>query len=594
MTTAAAKRTTRMPDHWKCTDCGALNAIDLDDCARCEQNRLNATNHATWQAWHADLSGSHDLANVDLEMLRDAYYERKEPPTVAAARLGLPALVIGTKRPKAGTTAAIPGTIDGIPETQAAAAAKEKAATRTVGVETIDLDLKLVDVSKFNPRQTFNQEALESLGKSLARRQIEPIAVRRLDRGRYELLWGERRLRAARLVGLKSLRAEIHECNGQEAIFLRGEENERREQLDAIEQAIWYQQLIDTGLTQQQVAEMVGCEQAKISTAVGMLKLPADWQKRIIAREITPTHAKALLAWKERPTVLAAVAKALDEWKKPKYGDPRTGTIPSREFERMVEDAVVKCTRSLSKGRVHESGGCHFTVTKQLREQLDVVTVKMPWGGAPQPRAFNVSLWARLNKEAKAAAKKKAGDSKPAPARQTFPTHEGPYAYQIDRTLNESLGAMVAARLKKSDRELTLRLLFIGCERGISLVAPGAEKHQRLDDREIWDWLAPLNKGQLESAAFEVAKAALVDGGIEAMALLPIATELGFDIKAEWKATAADLEIFPLRSLQKMPAAKRSGYAGSDKAELIAAMVDCWTPGELPKEFEKALKEPAS
>ncbi len=606
MATTTRRRPTAAspPTHWICrnSSCKARNSDELTSCDRCGRHRAGADDDRVgFQRWKTRLSELAVIDGVDHERLLDVYYQDDEPgPAVAVGILGL--------------------TLRELPETQEEAAAKEADAVHSFGtgtefspprargktkaskgsvarfetapsnspragqrIGTENISVDFITVSKLNPRQTFDQEKLRQLGESLRKLQIEPIAVR--GEGPYELLWGERRLRAARLVGLPTLRAEIYECSDQEAVFLRGEENERREALDPIEQAIWYQQLLDTGLTQQQVADMVGCEQAKVSLAVGMLKLPKEWQERVIAREISGTHTKALLPWKERPTVLAKLSKAMEEWKKPKYGDPRTGTIPSREFERMVEDAVEKCTRPLRKARPHELGGCHFNVTKQLREQLDVVSVKNRWGGAPVPRAFNVTLWNKLNKEAKA--EKKKAEASPAPKRQA---PEGPYAYLVDRTLKESIGRMVAARLKKSDRETTLRLLLLGCDSELAHVASGG-KDGYYSDREKWDWLAPLEKGKLESAAFEVVKASLEAGDIDVEALLPIAAELGLNVKAEWKASEEDLGIFPIESLEKMPAAKRCGYAGKEKAQLIKAMVDSWQPGEMPKEFARELKD---
>ena len=461
----------------------------------------------------------------------------------------------------------------GIPESQAEAARKERAASPAIpsSVETVDLPLDSIDISRLNPRQSFDREALESLGRSLAKRQIEPIAVRRMAGDRYELLWGERRFRAAKLFGLKTLRAEIHECSGQEAVFLRGEENERREALNPIEQAIWYQQLIETGLTQSQVAQMVGCEQAKISTAVGMLKLPAEWQERVIARDITATHARQLLAWKDRPTVLAAIAKDLDERKKPSsHSDTPTGPVGSREFERMVAAAVRKASRTLSKPSWSgDMNGCRFTVTKKLREELDIVQVKAEFGDGTESRAFNTKLWDRLNKEAKAEEAKEAKAEKGTPA----PPAEShvPEPWRVKGFLEPWVSGLIAERLKKSDRETVFRLFVVTCAfndpRGIHLAATGGEG-EFAEDTQVWQWLQTLSPAKFDEAMLLVVKGSLTPqadehnpGYPDLSILVAAAEEIGLDLAAEFVATADMLADYSIDQLQKMPAGKRAKAA---------------------------------
>lgn len=604
MATATSVRRVKAADplsRWQCFSCGAWNEDGMGECKCGVPRRSGATAgpYDTFDKWKARLGELADLRGFDHEKLLECFHSDDSPgPYAAIAVLGLKAFdeIPETEEDAARKAAAAGEKVVSTKRKVAATKPKVVSAEKS-SVTTVDLDPLLIEVSSHNPRQTFDDDALKQLGESLQRRQIEPIAVRPLGEYRYELLWGERRLRAALLVKLPSLRAEVHECTDEEAVFLRGEENERREALNAVEQAIWYQQLLDTGLTQQQVAAMVGCEQAKVSTAVGLLKLPAEWQQRVISREITGTHAKALLPWKDHPTVMEAVEKALASWR-----DWNDEEISSRKFEDLVSSAVRQASRSMTKASSHwDSHGCFFTVTKEIREQLDIRSVKSDFGDRQEQRAFNTKLWDKLNKPAKAAAKKEADPrlSTHRSGSESSAVKRGPDDWRVKRFLEPWAAQLIGERLKKADRDLTFRL-FVVCSlfetSGVCLAATGGKK-DFAKDTAVWQWLQSLSSKQLDDALLEIVKAQLSPDDDdfahdlpEISILVSAATELEIDLQAAFKPTADMLADYPIEQLRKMPAGKRAKHAGDDRAALIEAMIAVWRPGEVPKEYSKLLK----
>ena len=457
-------------------------------------------------------------------------------------------------------------------------------------VRTVELDVALIAPSKHNPRSEFDEKQLRLLGQSLLEKQIEPIAVRP-DGDGYELLWGERRWRAARLVKKPTLRAEIHDCTDQEAIFLRGEENERREAFNPIEQARWYQQLLDTGMTQRDLAEKVGCEQAKISLAIGLLKLPEAWQRRIIARAITPTNTRALLVWLDRPAVLTAVEKELAKRTKLDLDT----NLSAKEFERLVEDAARAASRPMEKATWDGGPGCHFTPTQKQRAELDCQGVKRSWGGT-ETRAFNTKLWNQLNNAAKARKKEKQAaetKGKTVVARGNAAKPFGPNDWQVRGRIQAIMGCAIADRLKNSDQETALRVLLATVnDQAVCGLAAGPGK-KWVDQAGVWQWVQSLDRSKLFASLLDIARNMLRDNCPLSIEIL---SDLAYSVEVDpfdgWKPAQEDLDLYSIEALRKMPAAKASEYSGGDKAELIAAMIAHWTPGEVLEEFRPRLGKP--
>ncbi len=152
------------------------------------------------------------------------------------------------------------------------------------------------------PRTNFNEEALQELALSIKQKGIvQPIIVRRTGE-QFELIAGERRLRAARLVGLERIPAFITDVDdGSEALELALIENLQREDLNALEQAEGFQRLTKRyGLTQEQISERVGKSRAAVANTLRLLNLPRDVQASLRAGRITAGHARAILSFDDR------------------------------------------------------------------------------------------------------------------------------------------------------------------------------------------------------------------------------------------------------------------------------------------------------
>jgi ParB family chromosome partitioning protein len=160
-----------------------------------------------------------------------------------------------------------------------------------------EIELSLIDVNPFQPRQNFDKEALQELAESVKHLGIvQPITLRKLDNGRYQVIAGERRLRAARMAGLEQIPAYIRSTDDQGMLELALVENIHRSDLNAMEIAISYQRLVDEcDLTQENISERVGKKRATISNYLRLIKLPAEIQLGIRNEQLSMGHARALI-----------------------------------------------------------------------------------------------------------------------------------------------------------------------------------------------------------------------------------------------------------------------------------------------------------
>jgi len=149
----------------------------------------------------------------------------------------------------------------------------------------------------FQPRSSFDEEALNELVRSVEEHGIiQPITVRRAEDNKFQLITGERRLRAARIAGLRRIPAFVRVANDENMLELALVENIQREDLDAIEVAISYQRLIDEcNLTQESLGERVGKKRTTITNYLRLLKLSPEIQSGIREKKLSMGHARALL-----------------------------------------------------------------------------------------------------------------------------------------------------------------------------------------------------------------------------------------------------------------------------------------------------------
>ena len=176
-------------------------------------------------------------------------------------------------------------------------AGKIPAATIEKTVASNRILLTDIQVNPKNPRKDFDVTALQELAKSIQIHDlIQPITVAQLANGKYQLIAGERRFRAAKLAGINDLPAYIRHGNDKELLELALLENLQRENLNAIEIGISYKRMMDElSYTQEQVAERMGKERSTVSNYIRLLKLPPDLQLAIRSGKISMGHARALV-----------------------------------------------------------------------------------------------------------------------------------------------------------------------------------------------------------------------------------------------------------------------------------------------------------
>jgi ParB family chromosome partitioning protein len=163
--------------------------------------------------------------------------------------------------------------------------------------EVQHLRIDAIVPNRYQPRQTFPPQELAELAASLKQSGLlQPVLVRRKGDGMYELISGERRWRAAREAGLETIQAMIRNCSDEESILLALVENLQREDLNPIEMARAYQRMMNEfGLTQDIVAQRVGCERSSVANAVRLLQLPVEVQHLIETDQLSAGHAKVIL-----------------------------------------------------------------------------------------------------------------------------------------------------------------------------------------------------------------------------------------------------------------------------------------------------------
>lgn len=170
----------------------------------------------------------------------------------------------------------------------------------------VELKLNQIEVNPFQPRTKFNQESIEDLAKSIqSLGVIQPITVRKIESEIYQLVSGERRLRAAKSIGLSTIPTFIRTADDQESFEMALVENIQREDLDPIEVALSYQRLIDeTELTQEELSERVGKKRSTITNYIRLLRLDPIIQTGIRDGFISMGHGRALITVEERSAQL--------------------------------------------------------------------------------------------------------------------------------------------------------------------------------------------------------------------------------------------------------------------------------------------------
>ncbi len=176
------------------------------------------------------------------------------------------------------------------------------------GVVSMIQELNLSDIrpNPYQPRTEFDEEALNELGASIkALGIVQPITVRVVEDGKYEIVAGERRYRASKMAGLTTIPAYIRKTENEDVLTLALIENIQREDLNAMEVALSYQRLIDEcHLTQEELSDRVGKKRTTVTNYLRLLKLPAAIQFAVRDKKISMGHARAILGAEDAETQL--------------------------------------------------------------------------------------------------------------------------------------------------------------------------------------------------------------------------------------------------------------------------------------------------
>jgi ParB family chromosome partitioning protein len=221
-----------------------------------------------------------------------------------------------------------------------------------------EIPMRMIDMNPFQPRTNFDEETLEELAASIRSiGVIQPITVRETEGGRYQLITGERRLRAARIAGLEAIPAFVRKANDQGMLEMSLVENIQREDLNAIEIALTYQRLVEEcELTQENLSQRVGKKRATVSNYMRLLKLPAEIQLGIRDDKISMGHARTLIGIEDHKAQLKLYYRIIDE-----EMSVRTAEDLSRKLQTEVPEESVKKAKPDDDTKTYEELKNHLT-----------------------------------------------------------------------------------------------------------------------------------------------------------------------------------------------------------------------------------------
>ena len=469
----------------------------------------------------------------------------------------------------------------------------------------VDVSVDDIYDHPLNPRSDYRgiEEMAESM--KLNGQLVKALGRWRFDQfeGEVELIAGHRRLRAARLAGLTTLRVRILDVDDATALELLGRDNEERDNFDAIAKARWYRSLLDArGCTQRELAERLQVSQGDIGNHLALLNLPDIWIERIHKGEITPTQARSLQPWIDRPAVLKVIERRWTEART--QHDPE---LTTQEFADLVDLAVNELTMTCKSGEWFSklqkkgwiSGRVLFTPQQieEHREELDVVEVD------GELRAFNVKRWfelhGKLQKEASEKAAKKSGaagskqDKKeltPAEKRARTKKNAEQLANRIrhykvnwhQKRIVERMTQAVETDATMDSAVATRLLLYFACGPGgfgryqeledVIIKAAGKPRRKRhgliARNKSLWDQIASIDSDSEPTIARNVLCEWLKHNpessqpDLRARDVPAIAELLGVDFAKEWRL---DEEFLQLHNKDQLLALMRDWKILADK-----------------------------
>lgn len=230
----------------------------------------------------------------------------------------------------------------------------------STGSSAVKMKLSEIEPNKKQPRKSFNEEALAELAASIEKHGvIQPLLVRPLPDGSYQLVAGERRWRASRMAGLTEVPVVIRELSDEDAMALAMIENLQREDLNPIEEAEGYRQLMDAfGLTQEEAAARVGKSRSAVANLMRLLNLPADVRRMVSDGKISAGHARALLPLEDAALIAQFAAeieqkglsvRETEKWVKDFLKVKKAPNDKHREREKYITEVELSLCETLKR-----------------------------------------------------------------------------------------------------------------------------------------------------------------------------------------------------------------------------------------------------
>ena len=267
--------------------------------------------------------------------------------------------------------------------------ASDAISDKVVG-NVIDLEIYKIEVNPYQPRTHFNEESIEELAESInSLGIIQPVTVRKLGRGQYQLVSGERRFRAAKSLGFKAIPAFVRIANDNETLEMALVENIQRKDLDPIEIALSFQRLVEEiNLTQNQLSLRVGKKRSTIANYMRLLKLDPIIQTGIRDGFLTMGHGRALINIDETEKQLEIYEKIVAQSlsvretellvKKSKKAEPneKTKSLKSEFYGDIAEELKNYFNTSISV-KVNDKGKGVIQIPFNSKKNLDEITKKL-------------------------------------------------------------------------------------------------------------------------------------------------------------------------------------------------------------------------
>lgn len=267
---------------------------------------------------------------------------------------------------------------------------QQQVAVEEIAIEERDevrkLPIEQIVPNRFQPRTIFDEEKIDELAKTIRTHGIiQPIVVREIENGNFEIIAGERRYRAIKRLGWDTVPGIIKSMSDKETASVALIENLQREELTPIEEALAYNQLLELHeLTQEALAQRLGKSQSTVANKLRLLKLPKEVQNALLTKDITERHARAIIPLKDEEKQIQLMNEIIDKGLNVKQTEARVEKLlstdhtkkPKRKaFSRDVRIAVNTIRQSLS---MVQKSGISANATEEELDDCYQITIRIP------------------------------------------------------------------------------------------------------------------------------------------------------------------------------------------------------------------------